>query len=227
MTKLQFAKRAFYKCKTVITSITDNSAQADQFETVYEDALKKAIQDVKTKEFESPVFPNLVYDLENDKNPFKGSRETASFYIYDKPENVVTYIDSPIKNNALPSGFSFGFINSRNLYYPFYSLDDDRDYIASPQKEHFSFQALVLKKNLKLWSQGALECAITFCAFLLSPILAKTDPQMLLNEYESLKATYRVGENLPSRYEDEVSSYDPIFGPNENFEFERNRNLPF
>ena len=218
MTKLDFAIRAFLKCKRLIKSITDNSANAEVFNIVYEQSLKTFIQDSKGKEFETPLNAKLKYDLTNPANPFyNATTETneAGQRIFEKSSNIISFGDRPLESVA-PQRRSFigvpiirGYYNAGIRYFTLYLPDIDEEVIAA-NSNNLTLNVLYFKSNLNLWSPKALETAICYCGHLMAPEVTKSDdlPMKLEQEYTRKLAEYKIRESVPGSYNSPDSRYD-------------------
>ena len=220
MTKEEFARAAYFKCGKFVPALGLDQAETEEFEVVFNRALRTAIHDSFAKEFQSPYRPPLKYSRVDPNNPYSNKDSTnpqAPFYIFAGHQDIITYADNePAQSvGGINFGFSQTFITRGVEYYPFYDRVNDENLIATPSQFLPPIKVLWFKKNLNLWSPKMLEASITYCAHLLAPKVSSDDANMaqkLLREYGLLIGEAKTYDVQPGQYGNPPSAYNPIFG---------------
>ena len=202
ITKLSFMKRAYDKCSKPISSITDNSEIALQVENVYEPALHMVIEDTGGVEFEGLYIPGLAID-KRANNGSISDMPFPNYNVFNKSPDIIKLLDK--RDKAYPLGTLPGVTGSVPYFEEAYYPGDDAlvrgDYILSSlDPPNLRIIALWFKSDLNLWNPKAIECAVTYCAFLLAPNVGVVPDRQdrLLNEYRMLIDEYNVRAPKPS-----------------------------
>ena len=204
LTRERFLLRAFLKAGRgagEITSLSDESKEADLGELIYEPSLKQFIQDSEGIEFQSDYEPQRVLSRFNDDNSLRGP-PFRGYNVYSKHKDIIKLTEPSADVQAL---FSFTPPTYFYKYWPGGNGLDSDNYIISPYysvNQPLHITALWFKENINLWSPKAIEGAISYAAFLISQETKQTDQSIKMreNEYYTQLDSYKVITTPRSSY---------------------------